>query len=231
MASDPFSVAQELAEVKAAKELAHEYGWAEDSKEYMSMLSSIRKKHKGLMKMSKMTAMTGMESSSAKQTKKEKIIWVDSAKKDADNFKEAVELLPEVFGEGRYGTSGVKSRGGQQNFNGELCAWKRVAKDGKNYRILEHTTGYFYQEGFLPSDTAEGEQEEEEDKEEQGQGEDEQDDDQEEDPAPAPASKKQKKGKGAVAAAPAPAKAAQEPKKPKRKEPKEPKRTSNRRNA
>ena len=205
MASDPFSVAQELAEVKAAKELAHEYGWAEDSKEYMSMLSSIRKKHKGLMKMSKMTAMTGMESSSAKQTKKEKIIWVDSAKKDADNFKEAVELLPEVFGEGRYGTSGVKSRGGQQNFNGELCAWKRVAKDGKNYRILEHTTGYFYQEGFLPSDTAEGEQEEEEDKEEQGQGEDEQDDDQEEDPAPAPASKKQKKGKGAVAAAPAPA--------------------------
>ena len=58
MASDPFSVAQELAEVKAAKELAHEYGWAEDSKEYMSMLSSIRKKHKGLMKMSKMTADT-----------------------------------------------------------------------------------------------------------------------------------------------------------------------------
>ena len=52
-----------------------------------------------------------------------------------------------------------------------------------------------------------------------------------EEPAPAPASKKQKKGKGAVAAAPAPAKAAQEPKKPKRKEPKEPKRTSNRRNA
>jgi hypothetical protein len=25
---------------------------------------------------------------------------------------------------------------------------------GKHYRILEHTTGYFYQEGFLPSDTA-----------------------------------------------------------------------------
>ena len=29
-----------------------------------------------------------------------------------------------------------------------------MAKDGKHYRILEHTTGYFYQEGFLPSDNA-----------------------------------------------------------------------------
>ena len=35
-----------------AKELAHEYGWAEDSKDYKDMLNSIRKKHKGLMKMS-----------------------------------------------------------------------------------------------------------------------------------------------------------------------------------
>ena len=45
MASDPFSIAQELAEVKAAKELAHEYGWAEDSKEYKDKLNSIRKKY------------------------------------------------------------------------------------------------------------------------------------------------------------------------------------------
>ena len=86
------------------------YMW---DKDYVSMLNAIRKKHKGLMKMSKMTAMTGMGSSSAKQTKKEKIIWVDKAKKevkDAGDFKEAVELLPEVFGEGRYGTSGVPYR-------------------------------------------------------------------------------------------------------------------------
>ena len=62
-------------------------------------------------------------------------------------------LLPEVFGPGKYGTSGVNSRGGQQNFKDELCAWKRVAKDGKHYRILEHTTGYFFHEGFLPSQT------------------------------------------------------------------------------
>jgi hypothetical protein len=207
MASDPFSIAQELAEVKAAKELAHEYGCrAEDNKDYMSMLNSIRKKHKGLMKMSKMTAMAGMGSSSAKQTKKEKIIWVDSAKKDADNFKEAVELLPEVFGEGRYGTSGVKSRGGQQNFKNELCAWKRVAKDGKHYRILEHTTGYFYQEGFLPSDTAEQDADEDEEaKEGANEGDDDDDDEEEEEEeAPKPPAKKQKGGKGA-AQAPGPA--------------------------
>jgi hypothetical protein len=151
----------------------------------------------------KMTAMTGMGSSSAKQTTKEKIIWVDSAKKDASDFKEAVELLPDVFGEGHYGTSGVKSRGGQQNFKNERCAWKRVAKDGKHYRILEHTTGYFYQEGFLSSDTAEQEDEEAEPKE--GANEDDNDDDdEEEEEASQPPAKKQKGGKGA-AQAPVPA--------------------------
>ena len=103
------------------------------------------------MKMSKMTTMTGMGSSSATQTKKEKIIWADSAKKDAGDFTEAVALLPEVFGPGKNGTSGVNSCGGKQNFKDELCAWKRVAKDGKHYRILEHTTGYFYHHTFFES--------------------------------------------------------------------------------
>ena len=78
-------------------------------------------------------------------------IWVDSAKKDAGDFTEAVALLPEVFGPGKNGTSGVNSCGGKQNFKDELCAWKRVAKDGKHYRILEHTTGYFYHHTFFES--------------------------------------------------------------------------------
>ena len=202
MASDPFSIAQELAEVKAAKELAHEYGMAEDSKEYISMLNSIRKKYKDLMKMSKMTAKSGMGSSSAKQTK-EKIIWVDAAKKDAGDFKEAVELLPEVFGEGHYGSSGVNSRGGRQNFQGEPCAWKRVAKDGKHYRIIEHSTGYFYQEGILPSQTDELD-EEQEDKEGANQGNDDDKEEEEEEEASQPPAKKHKGGKGA-AQAPVPA--------------------------
>ena len=47
-----------------------------------------------------------------------------------------------------------------------------LAKDGKHYRILEHTTGYFFQEGFLPSQTTErGEEEGEKDEEEGGEGE------------------------------------------------------------
>lgn len=46
---------------------------------------------------------------------------------------------------------GVNSRGGKQHFRGEQCAWKRVSKDGNHYRILEHPTGYFYQQGILPS--------------------------------------------------------------------------------
>ena len=210
MASDPFSIAQELAEVKAAKELAHEYGWAEDSKDYKDMLNNIRKKYKDLMKMSKMTAKSGMGSSSAKQTK-EKIIWVDAAKKDAGDFKEAVELLPEVFGEGHYGSSGVNSRGGRQNFQGEPCAWKRVAKDGKHYRIIEHSTGYFYQEGILPSQTDELD-EEQEDKEgaNLGNDDDDKEEEEEEEEASQPPAKKQKGGKGATQApvpAVAPAKA------------------------
>ena len=207
MAAEPLSlIAQELAEVKAAQQLADQYGWAEDNKDYMSMKNDIRKKYKGLMKMSKMTIKMEMGSSSAKQTKKEKIIWVDSAKKEAGDFAEAVTLLPEVFGPGKYGTSGVNSRGGQQNFKDEICAWKRVAKDGKHYRILEHTTGYFFQEGFLHSQMTE--QGEEEDEEEEGKGADEgDDDDEEEEQVPQqPPPKKQKGGKGAVQAA-VPAKA------------------------
>ena len=199
-------IAQELAEINAAGELADRYKWAEDNKDYMSMKNAIRKKYKGLMKMSMMTIKTEMGSSSAKQTKKEKIMWVHSAMKDAGDFTEAVGLLPEVFGPGKYGTSGVNSRGGKQNFKGEICAWKRVAKDGKHYRILEHTTGYFFQEGFLHSQMTE--QGEEEDEKEEGEGADEgdNDDDEEEEQAPPPP-KKQKGGKGAVQAA-VPAKAA-----------------------
>ena len=208
MAAEPLSlIAQELAEVKAAQHLADEYGWDDNNKDYMSMKNDIRKKYKDLMKMSKMTArMMGMGSSMGKQTKKEKIIWVNKEKKDAGDFTEAVTLLPEVFGPGKYGTSGVKSRGGKQNFKDELCAWKRVAKDGKHYRILEHTTGYFFQEGFLHSQMTE--QGEEEDEEEEGKGADEgDDDDEEEEQVPQqPPPKKQKGGKGAVQAA-VPAKA------------------------
>ena len=206
MAAEPLSlIAQELAEVNEAQQLADKYGWADDNKDYMSMKNDIRKKYKGLMKMSKMTIKTEMGSSSAK---KEKIIWVDSAKKDAGDFTEAVGLLPEVFGPGKYGTSGVNSRGGKQNFKGELCAWKRVAKDGKHYRILEHTTGYFFQEGFLPSQTTESGEDEGENDEEEGEGGDNGDVEEEEKEEEAPPPKKQKGGKRAAQAA-VPAKAAE----------------------
>ena len=209
MAAEPLSlIAQELAEVKAAQLLADQYGWDEDNKDYISMKHDIRKKYKGLMKMSKRTIMTEMGSSSAKQTKKEKIMWVHSAMKDAGDFTEAVGLLPEVFGPGKYGTSGVNSRGGQQNFKGEICAWKRVAKDGKHYRILEHTTGYFFQEGFLHSQmTEQGEEEDEEEGGEEGGDRDDDEEEEEEQVPQQPPPKKQKGGKGAAQAA-VPAKAA-----------------------
>ena len=199
-------IAQELAEINAAGELADRYNWAEDNKDYMSMKNAIRKKYKGLMKMSMMTIKTEMGSSSAKQTKKEKIMWVHSAMKDAGDFTEAVGLLPEVFGPGKYGTSGVNSRGGKQNFKGEICAWKRVAKDGKHYRILEHTTGYFFQEGFLASQMTESGEEEGEKEEGEGADEGDNDEEEEEEQAPPPP-KKHKGGKGADQAA-VPAKAA-----------------------
>ena len=201
-------IAQELAEINAAGELADRYKWAEDNKDYMSMKNAIRKKYKGLMKMSMMTIKTEMGSSSSKQTKKEKIMWVHSAMKDAGDFTEAVGLLPEVFGPGKYGTSGVNSRGGKQNFKGELCAWKRVAKDGKHYRILEHTTGYFFQEGFLASQMTESGEEEGEKDEEEGEGGDNGDVEEEEKEEEAPPPKKQKGGKRATQA-PVPAKAAE----------------------
>ena len=206
MASAPSLIAQELAEIKDLKLLKEECGWDEDDKDYLAMKNNIRKKYKDLMKMSKMTAKSGMGSSSAKQTK-EKIIWVDAAKKDADNFKEAVELLPEVFGEGHYGTSGVNSRGGRQNFHDELCAWKRVAKDGKHYRIIEHTTGYFYQEGFLPSQTEEQDADEVEQEDKEGANNGDDGEEEEEEEASQPPAKKHKGGKGAAQAPVAPAKA------------------------
>ena len=170
MASTPSVVAQELAEVRDLKALAEECGWDVNSKEYKDRLASINKKYKAQMKMSSMTVSMQGGSSSAKQTK-QNFIWVDSATRDAGDMEEAVGLLPEVFGEGKYGTSGVLSRGGRQNFKAEECVWKRLSKDGKHYRIIQHSTGYFYQKGFLPSDTAEQDEDEGEEEINEGEGE------------------------------------------------------------
>jgi hypothetical protein len=113
-------------------------------------------------------------------------------------------LLPEVFGEGKYGTSGVNSRGGKQKYKGEECVWKRVSKDGKHYRIIQHSTGYFYQKGFLPSDTEEQdeEQENEEDKDSADEGAGDEVEEKGEEEASEPPSKKPRKG-GKDAQAPA----------------------------
>jgi hypothetical protein len=206
MATTPSVVAQELAEVRDLKTLAEECGWDDNSKEYKDRMAAINKKYKALMKMDSMTAsMQGMGSSSAKQTK-QNFVWMDSAKKDAGNMDEAAGLLPEVFGEGKYGTRGVNSRGGKQHFKGEECVWKRVAKDGKHYRIIQHSTGYFYQQGLLPSDTAEPDEEEEINDDKDGEGDDDELEEEkgEEEEEAQPPSKKPKGGKGAKAPAKAP---------------------------
>lgn len=211
MATTPSVVAQELAEVRDLKALAEECGWDDNSKEYKDRMASINKKYKALMKMGSMTAsMQGMGSSSAKQTK-QFIVWMDSAKRDAGDMEEAAGLLPEVFGEGKYGTRGVNSRGGRQHFKGEECVWKRVAKDGKHYRIIQHSTGYFYQQGLLPSDTAEPDEDEGEEEINEGAGEPEGEGEEQEEEAQPP-SKKKKGGKEAQASAKAPKAAKDAPK-------------------
>ena len=214
MATTPSVVAQELAEVRDLKALAEECGWDDNSKEYKDRMASINKKYKALMKMGSMTAsMQGMGSSSAKQTKPF-IVWMDSAKKDAGDMDEAAGLLPEVFGEGKYGTRGVNSRGGKQHFKGEECVWKRVAKEGKHYRIIQHSTGYFYQQGLLPSDTAEPDEEEEINEDKDGEGDDDELEEEkgEEEEEAQPPSKKKKGGKEAQASAKAPKAAKDAPK-------------------
>jgi len=173
-------------------------------------MASINKKYKALMKMGSMTVSMQVGSSSAKQTK-QNFIWVDSATRDAGDMEEAVGLLPEVFGEGKYGTSGVNSRGGKQNFKAEECVWKRLSKDGKHYRIIQHSTGYFYQKGFLPSDTAEQDEDEGEEEINEGEGEPEGEGEEQEEEAQPP-SKKKKGGKEAQASAKAPKAAKDAPK-------------------
>ena len=101
MASTPSVVAQELAEVMDLKALAEACGWDENSKEYKDRMASINKKYKALMKMGSMTVSMQGGSSSAKQAK-QNFIWVDSATRDAGDMEEAVGLLPEIFGEGKY---------------------------------------------------------------------------------------------------------------------------------
>jgi len=212
MASTPSVVAQELAEVRDLKALAQECGWDENSKEYKDRMASINKKYKALMKMGSMTVSMQGGSSSAKQAK-QNFIWVDSATRDAGDMEEAVGLLPEIFGEGKYGTSGVNSRGGKQNFKAEECVWKRLSKDGKHYRIIQHSTGYFYQKGFLPSDTAEQVDEDEGEEEiNEGEGEGEPEGEEQEEEEAQPPSKKKKGGKEAQASAKAPKAAKDAPK-------------------
>jgi hypothetical protein len=210
MASTPSVVAQELAEVMDLKALAEACGWDENSKEYKDRMASINKKYKALMKMGSMTVSMQGGSSSAKLAK-QNFIWVDSATRDAGDMEEAVGKLPEIFGEGKYGTSGVNSRGGKQNFKAEECVWKRLSKDGKHYRIIQHSTGYFYQRGFLPSDTAEQDEDEGEEEINEGEGEGEPEGEEQEEEAQPP-SKKKKGGKEAQASAKAPKAAKDAPK-------------------
>jgi len=211
MASTPSVVAQELAEVMDLKALAEACGWDENSKEYKDRMASINKKYKALMKMGSMTVSMQGGSSSAKQAK-QNFIWVDSATRDAGDMEEAVGLLPEIFGEGKYGTSGVNSRGGKQKYKAEECVWKRLSKDGKHYRIIQHSTGYFYQKGFLPSDTAEQDEDEGEEEINEGEGEGEPEGEEQEEEEAQPPSKKKKGGKEAQASAKAPKAAKDAPK-------------------
>ena len=134
----------ELADIEALQKIKEAYKWDDQHKEYQKRLKALQKKWQ--LKKGNMP--------SEKQAMKEKFLWAEWGKKDADDFKEAVSFLPEIFGAGKYGTSGVHSRGGKQNYKDEWCAWKRFARDGRHFRVLEHTIGYFYQEGFLPSQTA-----------------------------------------------------------------------------
>ena len=172
----PTELELELADIEALQKIKEAYNWDDQHKEYQKRLKALQKKWKDELKKDNMP--------SEKQAMKEKFLWAEWGKKDAADFKEAVSFLPDVFGAGKYGTSGVHSRGGKQNYKDEWCAWKRYARDGRHFRVLEHTTGYFYQEGFLPSHTEAGE--EEEDKEEA-------DDADDADKEPEPAAKKNKK--------------------------------------
>ena len=149
----PTELELELADIEALQKIKEAYKWDDQHKEYQKRLKALQKKWKYELKKGNMP--------SEKQAMKEKFLWAEWGKKDAADFKEAVSFLPDVFGAGKYGTSGVNSRGGKQNYKDEWCAWKRFARDGRHFRVLEHTTGYFYQEGFLPSQTEAGEEEDE----------------------------------------------------------------------
>ena len=149
----PTELELELADIEALQKIKEAYNWDDQHKEYQKRLKALQKKWKDELKKGNMP--------SEKQAMKEKFLWAEWGKKDADDFKEAVSFLPDIFGPGKYGTSGVHSRGGKQNYKDEWCAWKRFARDGRHFRVLEHTTGYFYQEGFLPSQTEAGEEEDE----------------------------------------------------------------------
>jgi hypothetical protein len=185
----PTELELELADIEALQKIKEAYKWDDQHKEYQKRLKALQKKWQ--LKKGNMP--------SEKQAMKEKFLWAEWGKKDADDFKEAVSFLPEIFGAGKYGTSGVHSRGGKQNYKDEWCAWKRFARDGRHFRVLEHTTGYFYQEGFLPSHTEEGE--EEEDKEEEDKEEADDADDADKEPEPEPPAKKKKGDKRAEAPA------------------------------
>ena len=196
----PTELELELADIEALQKIKEAYKWDDQHKEYQKRLKALQKKWQ--LKKGNMP--------SEKQAMKEKFLWAEWGKKDADDFKEAVSFLPEIFGAGKYGTSGVHSRGGKQNYKDEWCAWKRFARDGRHFRVLEHTTGYFYQEGFLPSHTEAGE--EEEDKEEEDKEEADDDDDADEQP-PAKKKKEDKRAEApAEAAVCCPAEASKAPK-------------------
>ena len=205
----PTDLEKELADLEALQKIREVYKWDENHKEYQKRLKALQKKWKGEINKGNMHG-------NMPSAKKQQFLWAEWGKKDAGDFKEAVSFLPDIFGPGKYGTSGVNSRGGKQNYKDEWCAWKRFARDGRHFRVLEHTTGYYYQEGFFPSHNEDDE--EEEDKEGANEGDDDKHDEEkeegeeEEEEAAKPQAKKQKGGKGAAVPAEAPKARAKAPK-------------------
>ena len=121
----PTELELELADIEALQKIKEAYKWDDQHKEYQKRLKALQKKWQ--LKKGNMP--------SEKQAMKEKFLWAEWGKKDAGDFKEAVSFLPEIFGAGKYGTSGVHSRGGKQNYKDEWCAWKRFARDGRHFRV------------------------------------------------------------------------------------------------
>jgi hypothetical protein len=141
----------ELAELQALEKKKILYRWADDHPDYINRLDLIQKKYLKQAKaaVKKTIGNADAEVKAEKGSAPVRMRWTTKTTlKSCKDFDEAYTQLGKFIAKGEWKADN-DTRGGESNYKGEKCKWRRrMTKDGAHFaRIFETRAGYVLQKG------------------------------------------------------------------------------------